>query len=115
LLLLALSLPVQLPLLAASLRPAASLRRLLFSSSFSSAHLAANAALFQKGKKGKVLRALVCHFPLATEKEEESVSLAPKVAASLRKRKEVRALGRRPSVDVPLNLCFLFFFIFLLT
>jgi hypothetical protein len=32
----------------------------------------------------------------ATEKEEESVLLAPKVAASLRKRKEVRAFVWRP-------------------
>jgi hypothetical protein len=95
LLLLPLSLPVQLPLLAASLRPSASLRRLLFFSS-SSAPLTAEAASFRKRKKEEVLRALVCCFPVAIAKKEESVSLAQKVAASLRKRKEVRAFVLRP-------------------
>jgi hypothetical protein len=55
--------------------------------------------LFRKRKKEEVLRAIVYCFPSATEKEEESVSLAPKVAASLRKWKEGRAfVWRRMSV-----------------
>jgi hypothetical protein len=52
-------------------------------------------ASFVKGKK-EVSRAFVYRFPSVTEKEEESVSLASKVAASLRKRKEVRAFVLRP-------------------
>jgi hypothetical protein len=81
--------------------------------------LAAIAASFRKRKKEEVSRAIVYHFPSssATEKEEESVSLAPKVAASLRKRKEVRAFVLRPpsvcgcATEPLLPL----FFIFLLT
>jgi hypothetical protein len=54
------------------------------------------AASFRLRKREEVSRAIVYCFPSlsATEKEEEeeSVSLAPKVAASLLKRKEVTAL-----------------------
>jgi hypothetical protein len=63
--LLLLSVPVQLPLPAASLRLAASLWRLFFSSS---SPLAAKAASFWKRKKEEVLRAIVCRFPLAIKK-----------------------------------------------
>jgi hypothetical protein len=53
--------------------------------------LAAKAASFRKRKKEEVSRAIVCRFPLAIEREEEeSVSLAAKVAVSFRKRKVVR-------------------------
>jgi hypothetical protein len=62
------------------------------------------AASFWMRKREEVSRAIVYRFPsaAATEKEEEaeSVSFAPKVAASLRKRKEVRAF-----VLCPLSVC----------
>jgi hypothetical protein len=56
------------------------------------------AASFRKRKKEEVSRAIVYCFPSlsATEKEEESMSLALIVAASFRKRKEVRAFVLRP-------------------
>jgi hypothetical protein len=84
------------PLAAASLW-----RPLPFGGCFSSSSslVASMAASFGKRKREEVSRAIVYCFPssAATEKEEEeTVSLAPKVAASLRKRKEVRAFVLRP-------------------